>query len=372
MANAEPNWLRKVASGAVMLYAGLVIGWAVAHALVGDGHWLLALVNAFAVYLFAPLPLVALLAALARRRGAWAALVAVTLLFLELFGGCLTPPSPTAHALTVMTYNVLHTSTDGRAIAASVMRANPDLVAFQELTPLLAEQLAQEIGALYPYRTPLRAACLADVAVWSHYPLQVEPVDADVACRVRPVLVTLDSGPVRVVDVHAWPYTGVDRENVERSFRWRQEQIALILDTFSGQPGPLVVLGDLNSTPMHEVHQTLSAHLVDAFVEAGWGLGHTFPATGGRVWGCPYPSRLVRIDHVFHSDAWRAEAAWVEEWDGSSDHLPVVARLRLLEDGAASGASFALPHRDGIMAREGDGLEHRQAVPYRGHRHTPP
>jgi endonuclease/exonuclease/phosphatase (EEP) superfamily protein YafD len=39
---------------------------------------------------------------------------------------------------------------------------------------------------------------------------------------------------------------------------------------------------------------------------------------------------VVRIDHIFHSEDWRAEAAWVGEWDGSSDHLPVVARLRLL------------------------------------------
>jgi len=51
--------------------------------------------------------------------------------------------------------------------------------------------------------------------------------------------------------------------------------------------------------------------------------------TGGRFWGLPYPGRLVRIDYIFHSDGWRAEAAWVGEWDGFSDHRPVVARLRL-------------------------------------------
>jgi endonuclease/exonuclease/phosphatase (EEP) superfamily protein YafD len=116
---------------------------------------------------------------------------------------------------------------------------------------------------------------------------------------------------------------------VERSFGWREEQIELVLDTFAGQPEPLVLLGDLNSTPAHEVYRTLSAHLTDAFREAGWGFGHTFPATGGRWWGIPYPDRMVRIDHVFYSADWRAEAAWVGEWDGFSDHRPVVARLRL-------------------------------------------
>jgi hypothetical protein len=36
--------------------------------------------------------------------------------------------------------------------------------------------------------------------------------------------------------------------------------------------------------------------------------------TGGRPRGFPYPGRLVRIDYTFHSDGWRAEAAWVGEW----------------------------------------------------------
>jgi vancomycin resistance protein VanJ len=328
--------LRLIASSLVFLYAALVIGWYVAHSLVGDGFWLLAMVNAFAVYLFAPLPLAALLTVLARRRATWFALLVVSLLFLGLFGRDLMPPSSVvragtdAPALTVMTYNVLFAVTDASPIAANVVSADPDLIAFQELTSNLAHQLEREIGARYPHRTPLHASnCHAEVAVWSRYPLQVEAVDEDVLCRVCSVVVDFDGRPVRVVDIHAWPFTGLDQASVERSFRWRGEQIELVLDMVEGQPEPLILLGDLNSTPTHEVYRTLSTHLVDGFREAGWGLGHTYPATSGRVWGIPYPDRLVRIDHIFHSDDWRAEAAWVGEWDGSSDHRPVVARLRL-------------------------------------------
>jgi endonuclease/exonuclease/phosphatase (EEP) superfamily protein YafD len=319
----------------VLLYAALVIGWYVAYRLVGDGCWLLALVNGFAVYLFAPLPLAALLTVLARHRVTWGALLAVTLLFCGLFGGDLVGPSPVARAgandpaLTVMTYNVLYTVTDATPIAANVTGANPDLIAFQELTPNLAQQLEREIGARYPYRTPMHLTdCHAQVAVWSRYPLQIEPVDEDTLCRT--ISVVVDFGQtVRVVNVHAWPFVGFDQKSVEHSLSWRQEQIDLVLDTVAGQPEPLILLGDLNSTPLHQVYQTLSAQLVDSFREAGWGLGHTFPTTGGRLWGIPYPARLVRIDHIFCSDDWRAEAAWVAEWDGSSDHRPVVARLRL-------------------------------------------
>lgn len=336
MTRSKNNQLGKLASSTVLLYAALVIGWAVAHRLVGDGFWLLALANSFAVYLFAPLPLMALLAVLARRRLTWLALLSVALIFWGLFGADLTPPAPVARAdaaaptLTVMTYNVLFDNGDAAAIAASISGAAPDLIAFQELTPLLAQQLEQEIGARYLHRTPLHPAdCHAEAAVWSRYPLQVEGVDEEVLCRVRPVVVDLDGRAARVVNVHAWSYAGLDRESVERGFRWRREQIAWVLDLVEGQPEPLILLGDLNSAPTHEVYRTLSARFTDAFREAGWGLGHTFPTTGGQLGPIPHPDRLVRIDYVFHSDDWRAEVAWVGEWDGQSDHRPVVARLRL-------------------------------------------
>jgi len=336
MTTPKTSRLRLIASGLVLLYTLLVIGWAAAHRFVGDRFWLLALANAFAVYLFAPLPSAALLTVLARRRAAWIALSTALLLFFGLFGGDLMPPSPIARAgangteLTAMTYNVLFTTTDATPIAANIQSNDPDLVAFQELTPALAQQLEQQIGTRYPFRTPVHAGCHADVAIWSRFPLQVEDVDPDVLCRVRPVVVDLGGRPVRVVDVHGWPFTSLRREGVEQSLAWRQEQIELVIDQFVLRPEPFILLGDLNSTPMHEVYQTLAVHLVDTFREAGWGLGHTYPATGGRLRGIPYPDRMVRIDHVFHSEDWRAEAAWVGEWDGSSDHLPVVARLRLL------------------------------------------
>jgi endonuclease/exonuclease/phosphatase (EEP) superfamily protein YafD len=338
MEKRKPHGFRRAIAAPVILYAVLIVGWAIAHRLVGDGFWLLALANALAVYLFVPLPLMALLALLARRRAAWAALLVVALLFVGLFDGELTPPLRMAHAgdgapaLTVMTYNVFYTTTDAAPIAASIAQAEPDVIAFQELSHLRAQALAQMIGEIYPHRTPIDPdQCYVQAAIWSRYPiLKVEDVDPDVLCRMRSVVIDFNTQPVRVVNVHAWPYTGTDRESIEQGFRWREEQIDLVLDMVEGQPEPLVLLGDLNSAPMSELYQTLSTHYGDAFTEAGWGLGHTWPAEGGHWWSIPYPHRFVRIDYVFHSAEWRAEDAWVAEWDGISDHHAVVAKLRLL------------------------------------------
>lgn len=321
----------------MVVYALVVASWVVAHELVGDEYWLLALLNALAVYLFVPLPIATFLALLARRRTAWISIAMVTLLFAGLFTGELTPPAPTVRAgddapsLTVMTYNVLHGIHDAAPVATSIAREEPDLIAFQELTYLRAQAIEQMMGELHPYRTPIDPElCLSTVAIWSRYPiLSIEDVDPDVVCRLKSVVIDYSGQPVRVVNVHAWPYTDTDRETIEQGFRWRQEQIDLVFSMVEGQPEPLILLGDFNSAPMSDLYQSISTRYADAFTEAGWGFGHTWPAQSGDWYHVPYPNRFVRIDYVFHSSQWRAEDAWVAEWDGASDHHAVLAQLRL-------------------------------------------
>jgi endonuclease/exonuclease/phosphatase (EEP) superfamily protein YafD len=327
--------LRRLATLAILSYGALILAWYLAFRTLGDGLWWLGLLNAFALYLFAPLPPLAILALLTRQRRAWLALLSAGAIFAALFGDLLLPPLAITHAgipqpsLTVMSYNVFYVNPDAAAIAASVREAEPDLVAFQELTKDHAAALETLLGEEYPHRTPLHEECLTEAAIWSRYPLVVEPGPADATCRVRSARVAWGGRAIRVVNVHGWPYTSLAPQAVARDFDWRREQMADVLAALEGQPEPAVLLGDLNSTPTHEVYRMVRrAGLTDAFRAAGWGFGHTFPTPGGRS-ELPYPHRVVRIDHIFHSAAWHAEAAYVGAWDGHSDHRPVVARLHL-------------------------------------------
>jgi hypothetical protein len=106
-----------------------------------------------------------------------------------------------------MTYNVLHGIHDAAPVATSVAREEPDLIAFQELTYLRAQEIEQMMGELYPYRTPIDPElCFSTVAIWSRYPiLSIKDVDPDVVCRLKPVVIDYPGQPVRVVNVHAWP-----------------------------------------------------------------------------------------------------------------------------------------------------------------------
>ena len=332
------HWLRHLLAIPVVLYALAIVAWAIAHRAIGDGYWLLALVNAFSIYLFLPLPAMGLLSLLARRRAAWLSLGVAGVLFLSQFGGILIPPIPTVHAsnedttLTAMTYNVLYTTDDPAPIVDTIAQAEPDVIAFQELSYLRAQAVAEHIGTQYPHRTPMQAEhCHAQTAIWSRYPIvAIETVDPEVQCRISAVVIDFNGQHIRVVNLHAWPFVGVAREQIEQSFGWRQEQITWTLKRFGGQPEPMILLGDLNSTSASEVYRQLDAQYENAFTVAGWGLGHTYPSQPSQLWDLSYPARLVRIDHIFYSDAWRAESAWVAEPDGTSDHLAVVARLVLI------------------------------------------
>jgi len=321
------------------MYVFIVLAWAIAHRTIGDRYWLLGLFNGFALYLFMPLPICLLLALWARSSLAWAADLVVVLLFMGFFGAEIVPPLPDAWpgrgglTLSVMTYNILHTNWDIEAVVGTVREVDPDVIAFQEMTHLASVSLENRIGERYPYRAPLLSQCYSQATVWSRYPLQAETTEEDMACRVRPVLIDYRGQRVRLVNIHAWPYVAFTQREVERSFSWRQEQIQDVIAALKGQPEPLIVLGDMNATQLHDAYRVLVRELSlrDAFRRGGWGFGHTYPATPGRFYNVPYPPRLIRIDHILHSSHWRTARSWVAPWDGQSDHMPLVARLYLVE-----------------------------------------
>jgi endonuclease/exonuclease/phosphatase (EEP) superfamily protein YafD len=113
----------------------------------------------------------------------------------------------------------------------------------------------------------------------------------------------------------------------------RLEALTSLADFVAQQEGPVIVAGDANTTRMNQPYQKLDAVLDDAWWEAGWGLGHTFP---GRIEDGDWftrisffviPHWLVRIDHVFYSDEFLATEAALAEFNGGSDHRGIVTEL---------------------------------------------
>ncbi len=84
---------------------------------------------------------------------------------------------------------------------------------------------------------------------------------------------------------------------------------------------PAVVVGDFNTPPESRHFRRIWSDWTDAFAAAGFGVG----ATRDNGW------IRARIDYVVVDDAWTVVRAGPGEPVGS-DHLPMVARLRLDDD----------------------------------------
>lgn len=145
-----------------------------------------------------------------------------------------------------------------------------------------------------------------------------------------------ESTEVTLVNFHAIPPGPPNPEGLGYSIRERERQVGELMAFVEGRRGPLIALGDLNVTDRNDAYKMIAGSLQDAWVEGGWGPGHTFPGAVSPgssrpvVAGIAMPKWLVRLDYVFCSDHWHVESASFGQWDGVSDHRPVVARMVLI------------------------------------------
>jgi endonuclease/exonuclease/phosphatase (EEP) superfamily protein YafD len=322
-------------------YLILLLGWLGAHLLTGDRIAYLALANFLAVYLFAPLPLVLPVAIFCRSRslgiGFTLGALAFLLLWGELFLPRLTRPAASGPSLTIMTYNVLAWHHFTGPIIDTIRAENPDVVCLQELNRTQAQALSVELIDEYPYQILEPVDNPNGIGVISKYPLRPTGERLPLRWVGGPQVLDLDWNglTVRIVNIHMVPTTSLAAPPVvEPTVRLREAQ-AHELVALARRSGPIVIAGDANSAPLNESYKIIARELGDAWQQAGFGLGHTFP--GSTIPGSDrprfgqwyVPPWLARIDYVFHSDDWVTVAARLARFDQVSDHRGVVAELQL-------------------------------------------
>jgi len=192
--------------------------------------------------------------------------------------------------------NVSQSSTNLASIAGEIRRDHPDVIAFQELTPVNLASI-QRTGVLrrFRWRLVLPRSGAAGVGFWSSLPttnLRSWPNLGD----QEEILATLHPrrGPsIRFALVHVYaPVFGVDEP-----WRWRA-QLTRVRTQLAHLRHPLLVAGDFNATwDLRPFQAILRLGLADAAVERGDGWRMTWPSNQQ-----PVPSYL-RIDHVLLSPA---------------------------------------------------------------------
>ena len=245
------------------------------------------------------------------------------------------PLPAAATAIRVMSWNAyfLNKNTDG--FLRAVAEQQPDLIAIQELGNQLATVIPDQLRARYPYQELYPTGSPSGMAVLSRYPFlttSLPDFDEVQGCNCQVITLEIEGTTVTLINAHPWP--------PEFAFTWTGHWSDVLgLDTAKQDPifdailaqidqatSPLLVMGDLNTMPFQPNVQRLQAILTDRFMEAGTGMGYTFPLEGKDYNFPPIP--FMRIDYIFHDRAWTATQLAVGTIEGS-DHRYVVADLVL-------------------------------------------
>ncbi|MCC6905176.1 MAG: endonuclease/exonuclease/phosphatase family protein [Anaerolineae bacterium] len=317
-------------------YAGIAALFLLLWAASGERLWpLIPLITLAHLLLLPSLPVLA--GALLARRWPLAGLTGVSVLaFIWLFGGLLLPPvSPgrvcaaeveaPCRRLRVLTHNVGHDLAHLDQLLILLREQHPDIVVLQEVGQPYSRSLRTNLADLYPYQAhhPLG---VPGMSILSRYPITTEALGAAEMGYYQVATLDVDGEPLRVINTHPERPTIDESRYIVRSGPTIRHVAGLAAD---GQP--TILAGDLNLTDKTSGHTMLeAAGLTDAFEQAGWGFGLTYPASQylPRVGSLPVSLLpIIRIDYVWYSDAFTAEMARPVGSTGS-DHRAVIADLR--------------------------------------------
>jgi vancomycin resistance protein VanJ len=342
------TWLRRGVVLLAVLYPIALAAVIIAMRFVGERWW----ATGAALYLprigFA-LPLVLLVPVLAvlRLRGLLALqLLSLVLVVFPLMGFVLPgvgDSSRSGSGFRLLTYNINSALGGEDKIVEEIERYSPDVVLFQEIGGSEGA-LTKRLSATYP---TIRAS--GQFLIASRFPVVSSSVPArlpfyGVLRSPRFVQQVLDTplGKIAVYNVH--PISpreglivlrgqGLRREALSGRLlfglnAWalrannglRNLQIQAIGELADHEPYPVVIAGDTNLPTLSGIlFRHLSAYR-DAFAEAGWGLGYTFPTNRRKgAW--------MRLDRILFRGPLRAVHVEVGK-SRASDHRCVVADLR--------------------------------------------
>ena len=327
--------IRRIFASAVSLYVALLILLALLNATLADPPVWVALPNIFTALWFLPLALLIPLVFLIKSFQLKVATLAFYMLFILMFGPWLLPravPETDAPSLRFVTLNQLANNNSAESIIDAVTAHGADVIAIQELSPAVADALA-ELGD-YPHQVlnayeTLRNEPSVGLGVVSRYPLSAETYDPQT--RVQEVSVRVEDQTVTLLNVHPPTPFGNDLPpevllSTVRSYdaSVRNDNLAGILALASDSQEPVIILGDFNLSDFEAAYRGFAAAFENVYRAAEGGFGFTFPANRALP---PFP--FIRIDHIWVSEELTPLRAGTDCRETGSDHCLVWSEVAL-------------------------------------------
>ncbi len=299
--------------------AGVVACVATLFGLMGRFNWLLDLFSHFRLQYIAVL-LVADLAFLLRRRWRTAGIFSV-FIFVNLgvvlplyFGGTASSPENT-QSLRAMLSNVNTHGGDPLKLEQLIREVDPDILVLEEVSSKWIVALASLTNA-YPHSYICAQGDNFGIALYSRFPIQSKEIVYMSEAMVPSIIAVIDvgRGGFRVIATHPLPPAGSGYS------RMRNEQLEKLADCVDSSM-PLIILGDLNTTPWNYYFRRLLRHSGLHDSTQGYGVQPTWPS-------CFWPL-LIPLDHCLHSSDVFIENRQTGANIGS-DHYPLIIDFSIL------------------------------------------
>jgi len=307
------------------LYALLLVAYLLGRLAFRSDWLLIGLAGVLLPYLFGGAVIGLLLAALLRARN-----LGLIYVLLLLIGGLwllprFLPPFsvPDAQGTTfkLVTFNVYPDNQREDEAIEWLLAQDADLLMLQEHSGNLPD-----LADSYPYVEIVQGNSVS--GIFSRFPIiEYEEVTFGEFTHQRAVIEIEDS-PFVLYNVHlAMPLT--QNESIPLPLRYdsmqRDSQIRELLARAPEETLPVIIVGDFNMSEFSPIYDTIAAEFTDAYREASWGIGATWPGGASEEWTTPLP-RLIRLDYVWYSSNFQALSARVGPALGS-DHLPLIISL---------------------------------------------
>ncbi|MDH3982180.1 MAG: hypothetical protein OES84_04685, partial [Kiritimatiellaceae bacterium] len=234
----------------------LAIGLAIAtvFGFLGRLHWFLDLFSHFRVqYMQLCLPLIglALWKQMTRRAGALVILAAINYaLVLPFYFG--KPDPATEKPIRAMLMNINAGNGNTKHVLEAIQQAKPDLLLLEEVTPKWVTEL-KVLKQDYKYRiVEPREDCFG-IMLLSKVPLEHRDIIEIGAASVPSIVAEahFPQGVVSIIGPHPLPPAGADYSN------HRNNQLAALPALVKKQNYPVLLIGDLNTTPWSSHFQTM-------------------------------------------------------------------------------------------------------------------
>ncbi|MDF7806566.1 endonuclease/exonuclease/phosphatase family protein [Pontiellaceae bacterium B12219] len=220
------------------------------------------------------------------------------------------PGPATGKTIRAMLMNINAENSNTDQVLGAIKTAAPDILLLEEVTPKWAREL-EVLNATYPYRiAEPREDCFGMVLL-SKVPLEHRQV-VEIGNSGVPSIIAeayFPGGTISIIGTHPLPPIGADYS------AQRNAQLAALPEFIQQQKYPVLLIGDLNTTPWSPFFQTLEKE--SGLKNSMQGFGHQPSWPSGNAF------MRIPLDHVLHDEEISIHNRMIGPKVGS-DHLPVI------------------------------------------------